>query len=116
MTNKFIGAREILNFCDVKNDVPQSSTDVLPDLNNVYDGCSIYICNTALKKFSEKINDINVKFILVSGDSDEEVFVNIFENYDEFLNFVENDKIIHWFCQNCSVNPYLKQLFIKLYF
>jgi hypothetical protein len=115
MTNKFIGTRDFLNLCDIKVDNPRSSSNILPDLNNVYDKCSIYICNTALETFSKKIKDIKYKFILVSGDSDEEVFVDIFRSYELFKNFVENDKIIHWFCQNCSINhPKITKLPIGL--
>jgi hypothetical protein len=46
------------------------------------------------------IDKINYKFILVSGDDDMCCPRDMFMSRDEFLKFIENDKIIHWFAQN----------------
>jgi len=71
------------NFSDLKNN------DVL------------YIKTDALYNFKKNINNINSRFILVSGCSDYTIPFDIFYNIDEFINFISNDKIIHMFAQNC---------------
>jgi hypothetical protein len=47
---------------------------------------------------------IHHRIILVTGDCDETVYEDIFPSSHEFLEFIEQDKIIHWFSQNCTVN------------
>lgn len=42
------------------------------------------------------------RVVLVSGDCDETIPFNIFSSKDEFNSFINSDKIIHWFSQNCA--------------
>jgi len=79
------------------------------DVNNVYDykfenlkdNNILYIKTDAIYHFSKIIHTINCKFILVSGCSDYTIPNDIFQNIDEFLSFIENNKIIKWYVQNC---------------
>ena len=60
----------------------------------------IYVCSSALSDFANKLlNVIPFKFILITGDCDEDMPNDVFKT-EEFSNFINNDKIIHWFCQN----------------
>ena len=111
---KYINIRGILKSCDIHSLNPISSIhdligydfDFINSKNNsmVY---SIYICNTAIPKFAEKLkNDkifqnINYRFIVVSGDSDDTCPDDLFDNEHDFKQFIENNKIIHWYAQNC---------------
>lgn len=52
----------------------------------------------------KNIHLIKNKFILVSGDADEEVFFHVFNSEEKFKKFIENDKILHWYAQNCTVS------------
>ena len=54
-----------------------------------------------MKDFMNMIDKIHQKIILVSGDCDETVPNDLFKTNQEFINFIESDKIIHWFSQNC---------------
>lgn len=101
---QYVSSRGLLKSCDIFAPQPKSSTNVLPDLNALFNGCTLYICNTAIPSFSKQLNDINVSFILVSGEADEENYKQIFDNYDDFEKFISNEKIIQWFCQNCNVS------------
>jgi len=48
--------------------------------------------------------NIKYKFILVSGDSDTTVPFDVFTSNNDFLYFINSDKLIHWFSQNCIVD------------
>jgi hypothetical protein len=98
----FISSRGIIKSCNIKSIFPESSSINLNrhNFSDGKDGCILYVCSTALIKFKEIIGQIGYKFILVTGDSDITVPNDIF-SADEFKDFIENDKIIHWFSQNC---------------
>jgi hypothetical protein len=61
----------------------------------------LYIKTDAIYNFSKQINNINKNFILVTGCSDYTIPNDIFQNITEFNNFIENNRIIKWFVQNC---------------
>ena len=131
---KYLNVRGILKSCNIHSLFPVSSIGDLIgydfDLlnignspnnssNNIY---SIYVCNTAIPNFAKKLKEyskkIHYKFILVSGDSDDTCPDDLFEDKIDFKNFIENDKIIHWYSQNCilKTHPKLTQLPIGLAF
>ena len=105
--------------CDIYSNSPVSSIKQVVGytdntFNNTFNGCTIYICNSAIPDFVNKINNIKHKFILVSGDADETIPNDIFINSD-FIKFIENDKIIAWYAQNCiATHPKLFQIPIGL--
>jgi hypothetical protein len=43
------------------------------------------------------------RFIIVSGDSDETIPTSVMDD-NEFIKFMNNDNLIHWFSQNCVSN------------
>jgi len=92
----FISSRGILKSCDIKSIYPISSCKNLNgyDFSNIVENSIVYICSDAINEFIKKIDEIKCKFILVTGDSDLSM---PYEND----NFIENEKIIHWFSQNC---------------
>lgn len=71
------------------------------NFDNLKNNDILYIKTDALYNFSKIIDNINCKFILVSGCSDYTIPYDRFYNIDEFIIFISNDKIIHWFSQNC---------------
>jgi len=97
----YICSRGILKSCDVYKDPPVSSCVDLPDLDKIQENSTVYICTTALPNFFSQIHKIKHRFILVSGDADEEIFEQVFKSEEDFIKFIENDKIVHWFAQNC---------------
>jgi hypothetical protein len=131
---KYINIRGIVKSCDIHSLTPVSSIHDLigydldynlsrlnetkkTDKNIIY---TIYICNTAIPKFAEKLNRdlkyINCRFIVISGDSDDTCPDDLFENNNDFIKFIENDKIIHWYSQNCfqTLHKKLSQIPIGL--
>jgi hypothetical protein len=99
----FISSRGFLKCCDIKSSNPISSIKDLINYNfdELTDNCTIYICSSAIYYFMKNyINNINFKFILVSGDDDQCCPRDMFTSREQFLNFIHNDKIIHWFAQN----------------
>ena len=100
----YVSSRGLLKSCDITYNEPSSSTSELPNLTKMFDYCTLYVCNSAIYNLSQKINDIKYKFILVSGDADEENYKGIFKTFEEFNDFVSNDKLVHWFCQNSTVD------------
>ena len=98
----YVSSRGILHSCDIKSSNPVSSIRGLSSYNwtNLYEGCKVYICSSAIPSFKLIIETINCKFILVTGDCDECCATDLFPSDSEFKIFIENPKIIHWFSQN----------------
>jgi hypothetical protein len=117
---KYINIRGLLKSCDIHSLTPVSSIHDLigydyefkSDTNPMI--YTIYICNSAISKFANKLKNekafkkLNCKFIVVSGDSDDTCPDDLFSMdndsvtiHTKFMEFIENDKIIHWFSQNC---------------
>lgn len=101
----FVSSRGILNSCDIKSLNPRSSISLLNqytnNINMFVDGTTIYICTRALRNFIQTLlNQINFKFILVTGDCDENCYTDVL-NESDFNIFINNPKLIHWFSQNC---------------
>ena len=110
---KYVSSRGILKSCNITSSIPRSSIRCLRgyDFSKITEGSTIYICNSAIREFSAILPSINVKIILVSGDSDDTCHADIFKNYDDFYIFIENTKIIHWYSQNCTtIHPKLTQI------
>ena len=124
---KYINIRGLLKSCDIHSLTPVSSIHDLigydfdfTTLQNTNKQSSIiytiYICNSAIVKFADKLkNDyafkkLNCSFIIVSGDSDDTCPDDLFENENDLIKFLENDKIIHWYAQNSIHNTTHKKL------
>jgi len=101
----FVSSRGILFSCDKypKNPISSSSSIGDIDLSTIQDGETLYIQGSAIKEFSQKLDQIPNRFILVSGDCDESIPNDVFTDM-EFRNFIDSDKIIHWYTQNCVGN------------
>lgn len=97
---QYIGSMGFRKSCDLtslinSDNVEQYDFSVLKD----YD--TLYIKTDALYAFSRKINNIKSKFILLTGCSDYTVPNDLIPNHDEFINFLNDDNLVHWFAQNC---------------
>jgi len=116
---KYVSSRGILKSCDMYSLTPVSSIPKLINYNkNVFElnnNSVVYICNSAIREFSNYYHNMKCKIIIVSGDSDTTVPYDIFSNETEFLDFIGSDNIIHWYSQNCVVNhPKISQIPIGL--
>jgi hypothetical protein len=114
---QYVSSRGLMKSCDVYSTMPMSSVKQLLqyDLTKLKDGCSIYVCSSAIPHFQRFIDEIKIKFVLVTGDCDETVPIDIFKSEVDFLSFINHPNIIHWFSQNCFPNhPKLSQIPIGL--
>jgi len=118
---KYVSSRGIMKSCDIySNSNPVSSVKTLIDYDFTkgFDNCLIYVCSSAIPEFASKLydinSDINYRFIIISGDADESIPNDIFTD-TEFIKFIENDKLLYWYSQNCvGIHPKLKQIPIGL--
>lgn len=101
--NIFVSSRGLLKSCNIRSNTPSSSINRLInypsiDIDKKYIP-TIYICNTAINYFAMYvIQNIDFSFILVSGDSDDDMPNSVNNNlFDKMMN---NKYLIHWFCQN----------------
>lgn len=110
---KYVCSRGILKSCDIFSERPISSIrqligydfSICNDGTKCRDGMIVYICSSALQHFINVLFPVYpYKIILVTGDCDETCWTDIFESYEAFKTFIDNDKIIHWFSQNCIMN------------
>jgi len=114
-TNIYVSSRGILKSCDVHSDNPASSIKAFDiDISKITNNSVVYVTGSAVASFAKELDMISAKFILVSGDCDESIPDMIF-NRDKFIEFIESDKIICWYSQNCTVvHPKLKPIPIGL--
>lgn len=70
------------------------------DFSKGSNGCTLYIRSNLIKGLSDKLETIPYRFILITGDCDESVPDSVFTDA-EFNVFINSEKIIHWFSQNC---------------
>jgi hypothetical protein len=102
---KYVCSRGLMKSCDVFPVQPISSIkQVYPyDWSKLESGKSVYINTSAIPHFVATCFPqipINVRFVLVSGDADETSPNDLFASHDDFLKFIEDPRILHWFSQN----------------
>lgn len=114
----FVSSRGLLKSCDIHSATNPPSFCYYDQYINEErpDGTVIYICSfMGVRNFVQYLDRIKFKFVLVSGDSDETVPVSVFDNKENFIKFIENGKILQWYCQNCiSDHPKITRLPIGL--
>jgi len=112
----YVSSRGILKSCDIYDPYPKSSTqDINIDYSKILEGSTVYVATSAIPNFIKNMDKIQNRFILVSGDSDDSIYGDLFSSHEEFLNFIQQGKIIHWFAQNCLVShPKISQMPIGL--
>lgn len=107
-SNIYVSSRGILKSCDI---IPlvliSSSKDTFIDYSKIKEGSIVYITGSAIPQFAKNLHLINYRFILVSGDCDESIPDMVFNTNSDFKNFIESDKVIHWFSQN-AVKEHIK--------
>ena len=115
---QYVCSRGILKSCDIHSMQPISSIRQLIKYNfsKCKNGSTFYICSSAIKHFiSMVLPELPFKIVLVSGDCDETCWADLFLSEQYFKSFIENDKIIHWFSQNCiAKHPKISQIPIGL--
>jgi hypothetical protein len=75
------------------------------DYKNLADSTLVYIKPEIISIFKMVVKNILQKpIILVSGDSDVTVPNDCFSSTADFLEFIENPLILHWYAQNCVSN------------
>lgn len=123
---EFVGSRGIMKSCHIFSQTPVSSIRHLINypkfhVPNGPDGLPkrplIYICSSAIPDFiSRYLGRITTPFILVSGDCDESIPIDIFRTPDELMNFLNYPMLVHWYCQNWvgGIHPKVSQIPIGL--
>lgn len=112
---KYVSSRGILKSCAVISSLPTSSIRTLVgyDFSRLKAGDLVYICNSAIPAFVRDVfPSLKVPFRLVSGDCDESCPTELFHNAEEFLQFIDDSRILVWYAQNCVhvTHPKLRQL------
>ena len=103
--NLFVSSRGLLKSCDIFSSTPYTNNKYLtnyPDTRHITSIKipTIYICGSAIPEFRKRsLPKINFKFILVSGDCDKTIPNDIMTEF-EFNDFINNENLVHWFCQN----------------
>lgn len=100
----YVCSRGLYKSCDLYSQVISSSTQKVAKINfaNMKAGDVLYLCSSAIPEFRKKwLRLIPYPFVLVSGDCDETVPLDIFSSQTELDEFMDNPKLIHWYSQNC---------------
>ncbi len=96
---QLVSSRGIAKNCFAKNrNLRSSCSHIDPDiLDDLYDGATLYLCNTSLGNFVKNfLGKLCHKIILYSGDSDETISIDHITK-----QIIESDYITHWYSQNC---------------
>jgi len=107
--NIFVSSRGILKSCDYYSLTPYSSIKQLYNylpLENIktIKNPTIYVCSSAILHFiNTMLPLIDFSFILVSGDCDETIPNEILTS-DDFNKLLSDQRLIHWFCQNMTID------------
>ena len=107
--NIFVSSRGILKSCDYYSLTPYSSIkqllNYLPIENiKTIKNPTIYVCSSAILHFiNTMLPLIDFSFILVSGDCDETIPNEILTS-DDFNKLLNEQRLIHWFCQNMTID------------
>ena len=114
----YVSSRGLMKSCDVYPPNPTSSTRMCYNYawETLSPGAIVYVISSAIPHFrSTGLPRINVPFVLVSGDCDETIPFDIFSGPEDTLVFLEDPRIVAWFCQNCTIaHPKAHQLPIGL--
>lgn len=102
---KYVSSRGILKSCDV---IPRDIVSSIPtssvDISAIKDGSVVYVHGTSIPDFLKRFDEIQGKFVLVSGDCDVSIPETAFGSDEDFNKFISSDKILHWFSQNLVKN------------
>ena len=99
------GLRETCNVCPIDPHLAKDQLVGYP-VQTPSSPCSIFVCNSALPRFHREMmhsNRVPAPFVLVSGDSNETMPFDSFQDEQLFWDFLEHPKLVHWFCQNCAI-------------
>jgi len=100
--HKYVSSHGILKLCDVHSHTPAFRTTLDGyDFSELKEGCTLSLIVTIVPEFAKVLDKLPCRVILVTGDCDPTVPEGLFKTDEEFKNFIESDKIIHWFAQNC---------------
>jgi len=115
----YVSSRGILKkSSDLRSNTPVSSIPQLINyccISEQKESTTIYICTSAMRDFMNNLSTIRYKFILITGDSDLSVPFDLFSSSIEFNHFIESEKVLHWYAQNCVIDhPKLTRIPIGL--
>jgi len=115
---KYVSSRGILKSCAVHSQNPVSSIRHLIgyDFSNMVSGDTLYICSSTIQFFITHVfPNCPISFVLVSGDCDESCPSGLFTSSQQFLEFIEDPRVLRWYSQNCmGKHPKLFQIPIGL--
>ena len=114
---QYVSSRGLMKSCDVRPPLPSSSTRVCYDApwSSLTPGTIVYVNSSAIPDFYRRFWPlVRVPIVLVSGDCDETVPVDLFREED-LKTFLADERLIAWFAQNAvPLDPKLRQIPIGL--
>ena len=99
---KYVSSHGILKSCDIIILSIEDFTKLIENIPNKKDPI-IYFNIYVFDILKSNLHLINYNFILVSGDGDSTNPTELFSSEYEFSNFINNEKIIKWYSQNCII-------------
>jgi hypothetical protein len=104
--------RELITFDDSSGILTEKLNT--NNVNNIKENDVIYMKSDYIVYFIDNIlPNISTKFILVTANSDSTIPTDLL-SHDKFINAINNEKIIHWYSQNCIETLHSKLTLIPL--
>ena len=98
---KYVSSKGISTSCDI---TIFSNDDLINKIENKdISNKKVYFHVDFIKTLKYNLHLLNYPFILVSGSGDYTNPTDFFDNDNDFLNFINNEKIIKWYSQNCII-------------
>lgn len=99
---KYVGSVGIRKSCDMTSLEDTRSIGEY-DFSKLNENDVLYMKLDKIPEFSQHVDKLKYKIVLVSGCSDYTTPNDLFASEEQFLKFINSPKISHWFVQNCIV-------------
>jgi len=111
---QYVSSRGLMESCDITplNGKLVRSAKQIQNQQIKLNHHIVYMYPSELHQLAKNINSkLHEPIVLVTGDSDATYPSDIFPLKSDFIHFIENEKIIHWYTQNCdTTHPKLSKM------
>ena len=101
---RYVGIKGILKSCDIySRNLYNSDLTTYNNIEGLKDGSSIFIRGDNLSVFIDNFSNFKYRVVIVVGNGDQTFPNDFWKSEDEFIKFIESDKILHIFSVNSTI-------------
>jgi hypothetical protein len=101
---RYVGSAGIFKSCDIfSRKLYNTDLTTYNNIEELKDGSSIFIRADNLRAFIDNFSNLKHRVVIVVGNGDQTFPNDIWSSHDDFIQFIESDKIIHIFSTNSTI-------------